>query len=319
MKPIPKAFPMMLVVLGLLLPHHAALSTLAAGNLHEKIECSVRVYRDGLVQVTLTFTAGSGIHNVSLIGRPLGNTVFINTSGNVSYAAYYDERSNSLLIAISREARIHVEYYSYTLTSKNESLWTLTIPPTACRLRVVMPSEWVVIPERLPEDLEVNNVLVMVYDNVTYPLKIHYIPYRYQGQATATTQPTTTTLATTSPTETAAPGVPEGLARRNLLLATVILGSAMGGLLYYLARRRRVPELGVPGEYMLDDRDREILNYVRSHGGEVLQASIVKELGLPKSVVSRKVGKLSKYGLLETLKRGKVKIVRIKRGEEKPS
>jgi hypothetical protein len=106
-----------------------------------------------------------------------------------------------------------------------------------------------------------------------------------------------------------------------LLLLSVFVLAAIALLFFKKSNRKPSPKEGPkpvrPDRHMndilsaLDENERKIIELLMEKGGESLQNKMTRELGFPKSSMSRAVGGLEARGLIETEKLGRIKRVKL--------
>ncbi len=57
--------------------------------------------------------------------------------------------------------------------------------------------------------------------------------------------------------------------------------------------------------------EERLVQLLHTHGGELFQSEIVKNLGLPKSTVSSALNKLHRRGVIQKVKKGRENLIRL--------
>ncbi|MEN6442878.1 MAG: transcriptional regulator [Methanoregula sp.] len=100
------------------------------------------------------------------------------------------------------------------------------------------------------------------------------------------------------------------------VILVIAAGAVSAGIMYRI-RKNHIPEIApAPDAPSLSEAEilsinEKILQIVRSHGGEMYQSGIVKDLGLPKSSISAALNNLHARGLIQKIKKGRENLIRL--------
>jgi uncharacterized membrane protein len=109
------------------------------------------------------------------------------------------------------------------------------------------------------------------------------------------------------------PAFPLLFVATGLVIAIVTLA---GFIIYFIQKRRMerdaAEEPAVPlSESEMISLEERIIQLVTSHGGELFQSEIVKNMGLPKSTVSSALNGLHRRGVIQKVKKGRENLIRL--------
>jgi len=232
----------------------------------------------GVVHVNVTALIEPGIHWFECPVEPISVTIIVSIDGKPIPAIYYND---SVMVISDRLGYVTVSYIiNATLEGGEIRFWygyareaTLVVPPN-----IILTS--------LPESLVKAYVgddgnLRLVFKG---PSTISFVVGQ-QGQ-----------LQTQVPkTPDQAPAPPIALPSSDLLwYAVAALAVVAIAVIAHRATKRMRRDF-VSTAY-LDEVDREILERIRKHGGEVVQSILYRELNIPKATLWRHVKRLEKLG-----------------------
>jgi len=224
----------------------------------------------GVVQVSMTASVEPGISSFECPVEPILATLSVSIDGDLAPAIHYN---NSVIVVSDRSGCVTISYIANATIEDGEiHFWygstreaTLVVPPN-----VVLTS--------LPE------ILIKAYVGDDRNLRLVF-----KGPCT---------ISFVVGEWGQAPAAPTALPPSYLLwYAVAALAVAALAALVALARKaaRRVRG-GLVSTAYLDEVDKEILERIRKHGGEVVQSVLYKELDIPKATLWRHVKRLEKLG-----------------------
>lgn len=96
----------------------------------------------------------------------------------------------------------------------------------------------------------------------------------------------------------------------------ILVISGAGFMVYRRKKRRMEPAEPTKEEVLLSELEmasleERIVQLVTTHGGELFQSEIVKNLGLPKSTVSSALNELHRRGVIQKVKKGRENLIRL--------
>ena len=233
----------------------------------EELATLMTIDSRGVVQVSVTASIEPGINLFECPVEPILATMSVSIDGDLAPAIHHN---NSVIVVSDRSGYVTISYIANATIEDGEiHFWygstkeaTLVVPPN-----IILTS--------LPESLVKAYVgddgnLRLVFKG---PCTISFVVGEW-GQA---------------------PAAPTALPPSYLLWYAV--AALAVAALVALARKaaRRVRGSLVSTAY-LDEVDREILERIRKHGGEVVQSILYKELNIPKATLWRHVKRLEKLG-----------------------
>jgi len=238
----------------------------------------------GVVQVNVTASVEPGINLFECPVKPILATMSVFINGDLAPAIHHN---NSVIVVSDRSGYVTISYIANATIEDGEiRFWygstreaTLVVPPN-----VVLMS--------LPESL------VKAY--VDDERKLHLV---FKGPCT---------ISFVVGEWDQAPATPIALLPGDLLWYAVVALAVV--VLVALARKatKRVRGGLVSAAY-LDEVDREILERIRRHGGEVVQSVLYKELNTPKATLWRHVKKLERLGYVAVERVGRDNRVKLLR------
>mgnify|MGYP000108931859 CR=1 FL=1 len=242
-----------------------------------------------------------------IVHEPLGTPL--------SYYAYYldsgelvpVEYNGSLILGVDMNGTVVLTYLTDELTSKEGDLWSLNIV-SRDNVAIVLPENTVPLniePEPLYVGLNDSRAVILMPPgsiNIEYTI---YVPPQKTTPPPTSSSPTTPTETPTT-TETPPPPTPT-IADVGLWVAVLAIAiGAIVGILYKLRRRSAV-------SYVLDERDREVLNVIKELGGEATASQIMAALKIPKTSLYRRIRRLLRLGYIEEIGLGGRKVYKLKR------
>jgi len=228
----------------------------------------------------------------------------------ISYYAYYldtgelvpVEYNGSLILGVDMNGTVVLTYLTDELTSKEGELWSLNI--------VSQDNVAIVLPENtIPLNIEPKPLYVGLNDSrivILMPPGNINIEYTIYVPPQKTTPPPTSPPI--SPTITELPPSAPTTAEVSLwVIALAIAVGAIVSIIHKLRIRRSTVS------YVLDERDREVLNTIKELGGEATASQIIAALKIPKTSLYRRVRRLLKLGYIEEIELGERKVYKLKR------
>jgi len=246
----------------------------------------------GVVEVNVTAPIEPGIHWFECPVEPIPMTMTVSVDGKTIPAIY---QNNSVVVVSDRSGYVTINYIANaTLEGGELRFWygsakeaTLIVPPN-----VILTS----LPEGLVKAyLDSDGRLHIAFKG---PCSISFVVgERARPQAQAPATPSQAPVTPTTPLSNFLPYV---------IVALVVV--VAGALAYKVARRKR----GSPplAEY-LDEVDKEILERIKEHGGEVVQSVLYRELQIPKATLWRHVRRLERLGYVAVERMGRDNKVRL--------
>ncbi len=264
----------------------------------------VEVYPDGLAVVEYHLKVGVVPSKVYLRVPPQAILVSVYVDGEpVAYD--YNAVDGSLSFAATA-SNVLVRVYSLALTSKEGIVWRLNLGPLEYTTMVTLPREAVIMSVK-PEQYNVRIIEGRLYlefsPGATVSIDYTIVP------AVTTPQPTPTHPTTPTPTPTQPERREELPLWPIIALAIVVIAAAAAALL--ILRRRGAPASALIEAESLDERDKQIIEALRSHG-ELTASEIMRITGIPKTPLYRKLEKLEKLGLITSTLKAGVKVYRVK-------
>lgn len=212
---------------------------------------------------------------------------------------------SDLEVAVDEPGVVNVSYLTLQATSKSGDLW---------QAQLYMPCEgWLVMPPgSAPVQVSPLPIQVSYIDSspeLLLPEGQVSVSYML-SPATTTATPTLTT--STSPPATTTPRhvtSSEAYLIAAMVVAIVVIALLLG---FRVGKRLRRAEAAGP-ENALDDRDRAILDALARRGGEATASDLMKDTGIPKTPMYRRLSKLEGMGYIDEYMKGGVKVYRCKR------
>jgi len=270
--------------------------------------CLAIVYTDGSVLLEYRLTVDDVPANVTL--RVPKDVIFISVWDGGYPAPYSFDDARGLLSFISLHGNVIIRVYTLGLTSKEGIVWRFTLSNVDFEVMVMLPREALIVSVE-PGDFNVKLV------NGTLSLEFKpgsniRIDYVLVPEHVITATPITPGAETTI-----IPIRESGTPVTLLLLALIptVLLITVGALIALRYRRAGSKLVEVTLEESLDERDKVILETVKTMG-EVTAPALQRATRIPKTPLYRKLEKLEKLGLLESEWRGGVKVYRVKEGRE---
>jgi uncharacterized membrane protein len=263
-----------------------------AANAEERPTTLITIDSNGVVQVNVTAPIEPGVCWLKCPVEPIPATIIVSVDGGVIPAIYHN---NSVVIVSDRSGHVTMNYIANaTLEGGEMRFWygsaeeaTLVVPPN-----VILTS----LPEGIVRAyLDNDGRLHIVFKG---PCSISFVVgERGRPQAQAPATPGQAPVTPTTPLSSFLPYV---------IVALVVI--VAGALAYKVARRKR----GSPplAEY-LDEVDKEILERIKEHGGEVVQSVLYRELQIPKATLWRHVRRLERLGYVAVERMGRDNKVRL--------
>ncbi len=273
----------------------------------------INVSEAGVAEVYVIFNVNDA--PTVIVHKPLG-TPF-------SYYAYYLSTGNpapleyngSLVLGADINGTVVLVYLTEDLTRKEGALWGLNMASQA-NVAIVLPEN------TIPLHIEPNPLYVGLNDSrvvVLLPPGNISIEYTLYVASPKTTKPSTspqptstlTHAETASPTKSETSPPPTETAKAPtiglwLALLAITVGVAVGVLYKLHTRKGSI-------SYILDERDREVINAIKELGGEATASQLLAVLKIPKTSLYRRIKRLLKLGFIEEIKAGGRKIYKLKR------
>lgn len=209
-----------------------------------------------------------------------------------------------LEVAVDEPGIVNVSYLTLQATSKAGDLW---------QAQLYMPCEgWLVMP---PGSAPVQASPLPIQVSYTDSSPELLLP---EGQVsvdymlspiTTTPAPVTTTSSTPTATVTRHPAGSE----YYMVAAVAAVIAAVAAFLGLRAARGSKEREAAGPENALDDRDRAILDALARRGGEATASDLMKDTGIPKTPMYRRLSKLEGMGYIDEYMKGGVKVYRCRR------
>ncbi|AFK22370.1 helix-turn-helix domain-containing protein [Pyrococcus sp. ST04] len=272
----------------------------SAGNV------TIKVFPDGYALVKLVMNVSAG-ENVS-IQLPVYNFENLSVKLNGREVSFLFS-NNGIVIYPGEPGKLEVSYLTPNLTSKTGKVWKIDLPFNETKT-VILPQDSVIVGlSGIPLRIRGNSVIM--------PRGRQYIEYVFPHQEIVTVTLTTTSVETvtvrevTTLTETVTKTVRETVEKTSK--AGIIVGIILGALIIALPifGRRILEKRKLSGSltlkelaerFNLNEDERAVIMYIAEHGGEVRQADIRNELGIPRTTTWRILKRLERLGIL-TLKK----------------
>ncbi len=255
---------------------------------------------------------------VVIVHKPLGTPL--------SYYAYYldtgelvpVEYNGSLILGVDVNGTVILTYLTEELTSKEGALWSLNLV-SQDNVAIVLPEN--TIPLNIePEPLYVGlndsrTVILLPPGNISVEYTV-YVPPQKTTKPPPTTlppsptespSPTVTETSPQLPPETPSPPAPTTAEVGLWIAALAIIIGAIVGILHKLRIRKSTMS------YVLDERDREVINAIKELGGEATASQIIAALKIPKTSLYRRIRRLLRLGYIEEVEVGGRKVYKLKR------
>ncbi|PUA33582.1 MAG: hypothetical protein B7O98_03960 [Zestosphaera tikiterensis] len=247
------------------------------------------LYEDGTAMVTLFV---SNIEGENVIYLPLEkgyNQYTLRVLQDSIPSPFNITSDGRLMIEVSGVTSVIVEYEASLGTLINDSIVEVNLNPFTQAVVVLPPNAALLYFSGKPQiDVESNgitNVILSYSEGGSYTIKFVPIP----GGATVTSPSKPPTQQTTQ--------APAGGGMITFLVGGSAIAVAVALLLLFIFLRRRGEPIEPEMHVGLDERDLKLLKILER--GEVSLAELAKESGLNKSVVWRRMKRLSDEGLVE--------------------
>jgi uncharacterized membrane protein len=284
------------------------------------------VYPDGSVNVTyvLTPTAAPEDIVVPTEAQPV-LVIAVDISGEYLPVSFNE---SAITVTVYTTDQVTVSYLTLGMTAKEGEYWFISVNPV-CEAGIVLPDNALPVtfsPEPVGMVLA-DSKLVFVFHPGNVTIKYLLLPEvanATSGQATTTTTATTTSTTSTpisqKPTQTketwtpitppSSPVIPNQRSPTAQSALPIVMGAvvAAAAALYFL-RSGKNPDNPDAGN--LDERDREILESLKQ--GPKTASELMRETGMPKTPLYRRLKKLEEMGLIEHFKENGVKKFRLKK------
>ncbi len=281
----------------------------------------------GVAHVSLTVNVSGGLGSVVLPARPVVASLVVSEGGRLLTPIYIPE-NNTLFFVAPEPGVVNVRYV--VNVSAEDGVFRFSVGRVTAKL-VLAPNVILLdIPGRVLETgYGEGGRLYVVFQG---PATIEYT-LKTGATAAKTAAPTapTATTNTAKPTPTPSPR-PTTTPRSSTtgsatLYAAIGVGVVLAAIGVFLALRARrgatrpqspasAPGGGGAGSQPppdLNEVDLRILEALEARGGEALQAELQRELGIPKSTLSRRLRRLEEKGYVEIERLGGVNRVRLKK------
>ncbi|MGC9113156.1 MAG: helix-turn-helix transcriptional regulator [Acidilobus sp.] len=242
----------------------------------------------------------------ALIVLPAASPVAYQAVENGTTPLPISYNGTDLEVAVDEPGIVNVSYLTLQATSKTGDLW---------QAQLYMPCEgWLVMPPgSAPVQVSPLPIQVSYIDSspeLLLPEGQASVDYML-SPVTTTTAPAPVTTSSSTPTTTTARR-PAG-SEYYMIAAVAVVAAAVAAFLgLRAARGSREGEAAGP-ENALDDRDRAILDALARRGGEATASDLIKDTGIPKTPMYRRLSKLEGMGYIDEYMKGGVKVYRCKR------
>ncbi|MCX8196096.1 MAG: winged helix-turn-helix domain-containing protein [Acidilobaceae archaeon] len=250
----------------------------------------VDLYPDGSLIATYELSLSDYPVRVSLKTLPGAYAVFAYSNDTPMPFEYNSTSGLVEFPATSERAKVRV--YHMALTEKRGLMWKLSLPAQEFPTSLLMPRGALIVslePKEF-EALAVGDRLLLKFP-AGRPITVEYV----------VPPPSPPSLPPSSPFPQFPP--------LSLAAAGALALAAVAAYVFYRRRAGRAQGAAVPEE--LDSRDRAILEAVEK--GELSAQEIMRETGIPKTPLYRRLEKLEKMGLVERVQKGGVTLYRRRR------
>jgi len=266
----------------------------------------VVLFRDGVAEVRQILNVNETLVSISLPLLSSSVTSVLVLDQNMAPLSYEIVSQNISVVTLGA-TQVTLEYATSDLTKKEGRVWTFVVS---------MPYEAKVT---LPEQAEViylsdlPSSIVAIENRTVLALTPGLWEVGYVLQLTPSWTPPPT--ASPSPTSTPPPTNPlsgAGLATGYVALAAAGAAIILFGLL--LVRRRGIDA----SSSELRPEDKEVLRYLATRGGKVLESELRQKLLLPRTSAWRQVRRLERMGYVRVVKEGTQNAIELVRRGWKP-
>jgi len=265
----------------------------------------------GLAFVSINGTILGG-ERVECVGEPL----YVYSYSPADLVPYLDTEAGTLLLVSPRDEPVNFTLTYVSLVSKpaGANAWVsqLHLPETAL---IILP-EGYALQQVSPAPFQVTRTdgrvaLLMPPGNVSLAYSLAAVTQTVQQTLTETPGGTGAQPQPGNTATVVSGGQAPGAERKQLVLIYVLIAvaAAAGILIVHLTLRRK---RGEKPESYLDERDKAIISFLREKGPST-PSEIMAATGIPKSAFYRRVSRLEKLGLLESIDLGTKKVYRLKK------
>ncbi|MEN2999213.1 MAG: helix-turn-helix domain-containing protein [Acidilobaceae archaeon] len=269
-----------------------ALAAIISGSL------TIDIYPDGSLIATYELSLSQQPARVSLRTLPGASHVFT-YSGDIPVPFQYNSSTGLLEFPVTSQ-RATARLYHGGLTEKKGAIWRLALPPQDFAASLLLPRGALVVSVE-PKDFEALAAegRVLLKFPAGKEIRIEYVlpPPSPSPQPSPPSSPLV-------PSPTPLPLLPA-----LGLLGIFLVLLAVGGYLFYRRRAVGVDASGALPEE-LDSRDRSILQ--RLERGELTAQDLMRETGIPKTPLYRRLEKLERMGLVEKSLRGGITFYKLR-------
>ncbi len=238
---------------------------------------------DGSVRVKINVSVEDSEALVHTIGIPISVDL-----GGCPNATYYASNNTIRVYAPSCNS-VLVEYLTLDATSKNGSIWILSID-APYRTIVVLPRV------AIPIEITPSPTPVIINGSVALEFPPGRVVIRYLEVPTPTRSNEASELIATSSGSSSSNGI-------NVDTVTFVglAGALLAGVAIALSRvRSRRGKRVQPVPRVLDDVDRRIVEALRRYGQQTAR-ELMERTGIPKSTLYRRLAKLRDLGIVESV------------------
>jgi len=269
----------------------------------------VVIGEDGVVRVNLTVSVDPGLNELKLPIEPIVASISARIDGNSTPVFY----SNGTLYLPSKVKGVaNIGYLAKVVIGKKSS-WFYIVTNDAVRIDIAPNIILLGTPRNLINSTIYDSHLVMT---VYGPLVVNYTITEATAGGISQKSPSLTTSGEGQ--------VASNNFIRNLLVIVIILTVLFALLFKYKLGSSGIGSKGKKGTFTgerdyailkrdLDSTDWKIIEYLKDKGGEAYQSEIRYALHLPKATLSRRIGKLSRLGIIDVVKEGKMNKVILKK------
>jgi len=279
------------------------------------------VYSDGYVKIDQYITPENYVVSITVpfLAKDVIGLAVLDDSGN---PLPYKVNGSTVIIYFENTTRIHIQYYTPDLTSKNGAIWTLRINWNATPFKVIFPKNAVIV-DLSDIPLKISGAtLTMPPGNQTISYVIQYSTPVHTGNTTTSKTSPQTTTSQNNMTTPSSPATSIPIPSRNnpgtnwtpLLLGVVVVVGLAFGFTYLKkpgAKKGEKSEAGMSREeferylkkFDLTKEEEKALLYIFDRGGKAKQAEVRDMLGIPKTTAWRMFQRLEKQGLVRIYKK----------------
>lgn len=280
------------------------------------IEVNTKIFRDGWVRVTETYTTNKSFIFLEL---PESSEIVAVIGGNEPLP--YKASNTTVYIETRQKNEIKVIYYTQSFTNKIGSIWTVKLNFNTTNLTVEFPPDTTIaglsaVPQLISQQ---DDTILLKFTTGNITLRYYLSPpdknekeqtskapqNTEQGESENTTPMPSETTTDKSQEAAKTTSQPQNPPLQPLALGVAASTSALLAFLLYRAKKRDVPA-------RLSEEEADIIRFLKKSGGKAYQSDIMRALGIPKTTTWRYVKKLEEKNLVKIEKKGGKNLVVLK-------